>query len=302
MNVWIAVRNATTVTPASTSAAGLRPPLGRGAEHVGEQRRRAPRRGTPRAAAGRTSSSCRWRRRSRSSRRARRRRRRRAGTGRRAGCGRRPGRRRRRARASRRRAAPSTTRGARSCQRIAESVAERCEWTSEERHVRERRRARSAPTPMSHGPDEQPDQHRARRGTRSPPTNGPEGARRGGDATTASSSPTCSAAMLTSPASTFDPGRDLLHEVDDPRPPARGDVVAHREHAAVLDRRDRAPAGRASRRFAAVWPQHIVSASTISCRARPRRCTPARASGSRSRSCRPRRRCPSARASCRCGR
>ena len=94
------------------------------------------------------------RRRSRSSRRGRRRRRCRAGTGRRAGCGRRPGRTRRRAPACRRRAAPSTTRGARSCQRIAlvgpaRGSSGRAGTAGARRPTRDRAERRRAPGPTS---------------------------------------------------------------------------------------------------------------------------------------------------------
>ena len=193
----------------------------------------------------RTASS--RRRRSRASRRGRRRRRRRAGTGRRAGCGRRPGRSRPRARASRRRAAPSTTRGARSCQRIASSVVREVRVdVAGTAGARAAERA-IAPTPMCTGPTSSPTSDRADEERDAPSHGRQRRAGREGRRAPGALLPTRSAC---SPPVTLTPRSQRLHlrrdqpdEVDDPRPPARGDVVARRRRTPPFShRRDRAPA------------------------------------------------------------
>ena len=284
-NVWTAVRNATTVTPARIErrrAAGRRRPSGRARRRATTPSARAER--TRRAGAGRSETAPWPRRRSRSSRRARRRRRRRAGTGRRAGCGRRPGTTPPASASIPPTSRPSTTRGARSCQRIA-----RVRRREVRVDVRGTAGARApiaddrADADVRPGPTSEADEHARRRGTRRRARTGTSA--RGGEGTrTASPSPTATSrrcdhfadARLRTLAAT------ALHEVDDPRPPARGDVVAHRDDAAVLDRRDRAPA-RPRRRPSPRSGRSTSCRRGRSGRGSPRRCTRPRASGSRSR-------------------
>ena len=222
------------------------------------------------------------RRRSRASRRARRRRRRRAGTGRRAGCGRRPGRRRPRARASRRRAGRARRAARGAARGSPRRSSERFEWTSRNGRCESAERA-IAPTPRCDRADEQADAAPSRRGT----TTAADERRRpcgpGRGRATASPSPTGSAATaITSRASdrTFAATGCTKSTIRGPQREATSSLT--RDDAAVLDRRDRAPARPRLR------PSPPSGRSTSCRRARsgpgsPRRCTRPRASGSRSR-------------------
>ena len=194
--------------------------------------------------------------------------------------------------------APSTTRGARSCQRIA-LVGRRERRVDVQRTARARPpRARSTRAPMCTGPTASPtgtlasrkmprrDDRQRAGGRRSallrPPLPRPAAQLRGSLAFVAPHS--------------ADALRHGTHEVDDPRAPARGDVVAdaRRRRRSSRPRSCSSPAACADRR-------RRLRRST-SCRRgrsgrdRRRRCTRPRASGTRSRSCRRRRRCPAGRA------